>query len=149
MPRPKWQIDAMLEGSIGQDVRIAVASFTPPAWSEDRAKVAIRAQTLYLPDNTRADGLPLLVEGRLQHFVRRIAVVEVALGAPRLSECTADGLVYFRGRQAVIIRGPLTAELAYPFLVERLPSDPDNYWSDIKKMNVQLALPLPTLSAPC
>jgi hypothetical protein len=55
-----------------------------------------------------------------------------------LPDKPAEGIVYFRGRTAVILKGPATVQLASPYFVERLPQDPDNYWRDLQEGNTQL-----------
>ena len=68
-------------------------------------------------------------------------MVFVTLNAPSLPERTADGLVRFRGAAAVVLRGPATVRLAFPFRVEPLPIDPDNYWDDLRISCAQFGLP--------
>ena len=52
-------------------------------------------------------------------------------------------LVYFRAKTAVILRGLAVVELAFPFQVERLPSDPGNYWRDLHVPCAQFEFPFP------
>lgn len=53
-------------------------------------------------------------------------------------------MVPFRGKTAVILRGPALVELAFPFEVEKLPQRPDNYWHDLRTSRVQFELPFVT-----
>jgi len=55
---------------------------------------------------------------------------------------TADGLVQFRGTAAVVVQGPATVRLSFPFRVEPLPTDSVNYWEDLRGFRAQLQLPL-------
>ena len=94
-----------------------------------------------LPDNTRAAGLPLFFEGKLLCFAREIGVVQVELDSPGPSSESSQGVTYFRGGTAVILRGPALVKLAFPFHVERIPAHPDNYWEDLRMRSVQFRLP--------
>lgn len=110
---------------------------------------------LLLPDGSQPAGLPVLFEGRLQRFERRIGVVWVWLQAPSSPEPGANGLVHFRGESAVVLRGPAVVELAFPFQVERLPVDPGNYWRDLRvpraqfefSFGVEVSVPMARLAA--
>ena len=62
--------------------------------------------------------------------------------ATTLPELTADGMVRFRGAMAVLLRGPATVRLAFPFRVEVLPTDPFNYWEDLRVSCAQFLIPL-------
>jgi hypothetical protein len=137
--RPKWQIDEVLEGLIGQDIRVAVESFSP---SGSSPRIFVASRNLVLPDNSRVDGLPLYFEGKLHQFVREIGVVHVDLEAPASQEHCAEGIVCFRGTTAAVLRGPATVRLAHPFRVERLPADPESYWADLRFPRAQFQLPL-------
>jgi hypothetical protein len=57
------------------------------------------------------------------------------------SDKASEGTVLFRGRTAVILHGPALVELAFPFVVEKLPQHPDNYWHDLRTPRVQFELP--------
>jgi len=137
MTRPQWNIDRLLEGSIGQEVRVWAKSFSPEFAGRDQPPRSIAANDLYLPDNTQPGGLPVFFEGRLKRFERRIGVVYVWLESPLIPERPADGTAPFRGSIAVILKGPAVVELAFPFQVERLPLDPDNYWRDLRVPRAQ------------
>jgi len=140
--RPKWQIDERLERLISADVRVAAAAFSTAGWDGRIPKAFIPVGQLILPNNRAAADLPVFFEGKLQQFVRRIGVVYVWLEQPESSEGSVDGMVYFRGRTAAILRGPAIVQLAFPFQVETLPSDPCNYWRDLHFPRVQFELPL-------
>ena len=55
-------------------------------------------------------------------------------------EGSSEGIVYFRGSTAVILTGPATLELAFPFSVERLPRDCADYWNDLRIPCAQFVL---------
>ena len=57
----------------------------------------------------------MFFEGRLRQFDRRIGVVFVTLDALDIPVSTADGLVQFRGTAAVVLQGPATVRLSFPF----------------------------------
>ena len=59
-----------------------------------------------------------------------------------LTEASTEGIVTLRGRPVVILRGPATVSLAFPFRVEPIPSDPDNYWEDLRFPTAQFRLQL-------
>lgn len=139
--RPKWDIDRALERLIGHDVRIAAESFAPASWN-GQPSLLRPTRELVLPDGGPAAGLPVYFEGRLKTFRRDISVVYATLDAPTLPQATTEGIVPFRGGLAAILRGPATVKLASPFRVEALPSDADNYWSDLRVPRVQFKLPL-------
>ena len=84
----------------------------------------------------------MFFEGRLRQFDRRIGVVFVTLDALDLAVPTADGVIQFRGTAAVVLQGPATLRLSFPFRVEPLPIDPANYWEDLRAFRAQLHLPL-------
>ena len=140
--RPKWPIDQILGSLIGDNVRVAAESFSPTRWNGEVPRLFLSSRELVLPDNSRADGLPLYFEGKLRRFVRQIGVVYVELESIAFPEQSAEGVVYFRGKAAVILRGPAVVKLAFPFRVERLPAQEDNYWSDLHLPCVQFELPL-------
>jgi hypothetical protein len=103
----------------------------------------VPVRELYLPDNTQAGGLPVFFEGRLRQFERQIGVVCVHLDAPTTAERATEGVVCFRGQAAILLRGPAVVELAFPFHVERLPDDPNNYWLDLRLPQAQFELTFP------
>jgi hypothetical protein len=70
-------------------------------------------------------------KGKLESFVREAAVVTVMLREPQCSRSPTNGAVQFRGAQAAVLQGPAEVRLAYPFVVERLPDDPGNYWREL------------------
>lgn len=139
--RPKWEIDIRLECLIGEHVRVVADSFSPARWNGEAMPTMISAGKLILPDNSPATGLPLFFEGILKEFVRRVGVVYVRIEPPSFSEQSAEGIVCFRGKTAVILSGPATVQLAYPFVIEKLPSAIDNYWQDLRFSRVQFKLP--------
>ena len=57
-----------------------------------------------------------------------------------MTETVPDGLLSFRGSTAVLVRGPAVVQLTFPFRVERLPADPDNYWRDLRMPRAQFEL---------
>jgi hypothetical protein len=139
--RPKWQIEELLDRLAGAEVRIAAEAFSPSGWDMKVPIGLIPVAELVLPNNRAAADLPVYFEGRLEQFTRRIGVVYVWLGPPGLSGESVEGMVYFRGRTVAILRGPAIVQLACPFQVEKLPSDPGNYWRDLHFPRVQFELP--------
>ncbi|MBI5385638.1 MAG: hypothetical protein HZA90_13250 [Verrucomicrobia bacterium] len=141
--RKKWDVDRLLEGLIGEQVRVAAKSFAPPPPPGTATLRFAPVRDLFLPDNTQPAGLPVFFEGRLLEFERQIGVVFVRLDSPCSSPEMPEGIVWFRGKSAVILRGPAVVELACPVQVERLPSDPDNYWRDLRAPRVQFEFAFP------
>jgi hypothetical protein len=139
--RPRWDIDHTLEGLTGHDIRAAAKAFSPTPRNGEVPLRFIPVRDLFLPDNSQPAGLPVFFEGRLQHFERQIGVVFVRLDAPASVAASSEGTVFFRGHAAVILRGPAVLELAFPFHVERLPEDPDNYWRDLRVPRAQFEFP--------
>jgi len=139
--RPKLEIDRVLDRLVGADVRVAAEAFSPPGWNGEIPSTLISVRELVLFDNRRTADLPVYFEGRLQQFVRRIGVVYVCLERPRFAEESVDGMVYFRGRTAAILRAPAFVPLAFPFHVEKLPPDACNYWRDLHFPGVQFEFP--------
>jgi hypothetical protein len=139
-PKPRWPIDQLLAHWTGQDLRVAAAVLSPIRADGTQARFEIPRQELILPDNTRVEQLPLFVEGRLRRYTRRIGVIEVELDAPQLPGPTAEGVVSYRGSQAVILKGPAWVRLAFPLHVERLPTTLENYWEDLRRARAQLTL---------
>jgi hypothetical protein len=139
MQRPKWDVDRRLEANVGQDVRVAAAAFRlinhlgapGPRW--------ISIKELILPDNREVADLPVFFEGKLESFIREAAIVTDQLGNPRCPRSPANGTVHFRGGCAAVLQGPAQVQLAYPFSVEKLPSDSDNYWEDLRRPMAQFA----------
>ena len=140
--KPQWEIDGLLEGLINHDVRVAAESFAPANWNGKTPTYFIPTRDLVLPDNSRASGLPVYFEGRLKQFTRKIGVVYVHLESPTPLQNAIEGIVRFRGKLAVILRGPATVQLSFPFRVEPLPLDADNYWRDLQMPRIQFNLPL-------
>jgi hypothetical protein len=140
--RPKWPIDELLEGLIGHDVRVAAESFSPARGDCEAPTDLIPVRELILPDNSQAGSLPVYFEGSLRGFVREIGVIWLRLGSPAPIVGAVEGIVRFRGKMAVILRGPAMVKLAFPFRVEKLPADADNYWRDRQTSRAQLKLPL-------
>ena len=141
--RPKWAIDRWLERLLGAEVRAAAKSFSLASCHDAAPLRFIPVRDLYLPDNSQPAGLPVFFEGRLLEFERQIGVVFVRLDAPALATDSPDGTVFFRGKAAVILRGPAALELAFPFHVEKLPNDPDNYWRDLHAPQAQFEFSSP------
>jgi hypothetical protein len=139
--RPQWEIDKVLQRLLDADVRVAARSFSVPRSDSGAPSVLIDVRTLALPDSTQPGGLPVYFEGALRRFERHIGVVSVWLDCPSSAHAAQEGATSFRGRQAVILRGPAVVELAHPFRVERLPADPDNYWRDFRVPLVQFEFP--------
>ena len=139
--RPEWQIDRLLDSLIGKPVRVAADTFSPEPWNGQEPKWWVATRQLILPDNSRPAGLPVYFEGRLQQFTRQIGVVYVVLDAPGLPEPSAEGIIFYRGSSVVVLRGPATVKLAYPFQVEKLPEDAANYWKDLQVPRVQFEFP--------
>jgi hypothetical protein len=130
--RPKWEIDRILGQLLGQDIRVAAESFSPFGWNGQTPIRLIPTRELVLPDNSRAQGLPLYCEGRLERFVRQVGVVHVALAASSPLKNSVEGVFLFRGKTAVILRDPVVVKLAFPFRVEKVPLDPGNCWRDLQ-----------------
>ena len=126
---------------MGEEVRVAAKSFAPPARPGVAPLRFLAVRDLYLPDNTQPAGLPVFFEGRLVQFARQIAVVCVRLAASLLPGRASYGLAFFRGQAVAILRGPAVLELAFPFHIERLPHDPDNYWRDLRMPRAQFEFP--------
>ena len=141
-PRPEWGIDRQLARLVGWHVRVGADSFSPPHWDGEFRCPMVQMKDLSLPDNRRPGRLPVYFEGRLRSFKRRIGVVFVTLEAPPSPERPADGIIPFRGNMAVVLRGPATVRLAFPFRVEPVPVDPGNYWEDVRTPGAQFVLPL-------
>ena len=141
--RQKWAIDRALDGLISADIRVAAKAFSPTRWTGEEAARLLPVRQLILPDNSQPDGLPVFFEGRLRQFERQIGVVFAWLDPPTTQEETAEGVVCFRGQTTVIVRGPALVELAFPFQVERLPTDSENYWRDLRLPRAQFELPFP------
>lgn len=139
---PNWVIDTLLQGLMGERVRVQAAAFSPVRWNGDNLPDLIDAKDLILPDNSRATGLPVFFEGRLMRFRRQIGVVYVGLEPFEASETAVEGTIRFRGRTAVMLQGPAIVKLAVPLQVERLPLNPDNYRRDLQFRRVQFNLPL-------
>jgi len=146
--RPQWEIDRILEGLTGRNIRALARAFSPLVPSSGSTLKLVDTRSLFLPDNSQPESLPVFFEGKLLGFERRIGVVRLELGPPELVESASDGMVPFRGSAAVIVRGPALVELAYPFQVEPLPETPDNYWRDLRVPLAQLELPLVMLVVP-
>ena len=143
LARKPWAIDLRLQQMVGRDVRAAVDAFSPVRWNGEAWPILSPVRDLILPDNSRVGNLAVFFEGRLRQFERRIGVVYVALDSPSSPDASVEGIVQFRRRQAVILRGPATVRLAYPFRVEPLPHDADNYWEDLRVPTAQFRLRLP------
>jgi hypothetical protein len=138
----EWKIDRVLKSLSGKDVRVLGRSFLPGSEGTRREKLAfISTDDLFLPDNQRTDGFPVLFEGRLEWFERRVGVVFVGLNSSDFLDSVSDGFTPFRGKLAVIIRGPVIVELKFPFSIELLPFEAENYWRDLRFPSAQLEFP--------
>ena len=137
--QPSWEIDRILHGCIGYDVRVCARRFAPVS-TGNHVPAFLPVENIVLSDQSRPDHLPVLFEGKLDSFQRRIGVVRVCLWSPTLADTASDGLAIFRGKLTVIIRGPAVVELQAPFLVERLPADSNNYWQDLRMPAPQFEL---------
>ena len=142
MHKPQWGIDRVLDRLLGAEVRVAAEAFAPARWNGELPGVLIPVRDLILPDSRQAGSLPVYFEGRLQFAVRKIGVVYVGIEARSSMEESAEGVVHFRAGTAVILSGPALVQLAFPFQVERLSSDPCNYWRDLHFPRVQFELSL-------
>lgn len=128
--KPTWEIDRTLQSLVGAQIRVGAEAFTPFAQGRSIQERLTPASQLILPDNTPGDGQPVFFEGRLEQFSRQIGLVRVQLG---LAEgFGAQGMIFFRGRSAVILPGPAVVQLSVPFLIERLPTGEENYWRDLR-----------------
>jgi hypothetical protein len=139
--RPKWEIDHILDGLLGQNVRVAAKAFSPPPSDGCRNPRFRPVRDLFLPDNSRPAGLPVYFEGRLLDFERQVGVVRVRLDSPASSNGCGDGTILFRGQIATIVRGPAVVELAFPLHIESLPMDEVNYWRDLRLAQAQFEFP--------
>jgi len=139
--RPRWQIDQVLNDLMGADIRVEAKSFSPLPWTVGKQPRLLPVHQLILPDNSRAGSLPVFFEGRLMRFERKIGVVFVHLDSLATSEGSSEGTVLLRGKMVVLLHGPAVVELAFPFQAERLPSDAENYWRDLRAPRAQLEFP--------
>lgn len=136
----KWLIDNYLEQLTGADVRVCARRFSPSNLGNPCPIKLAPVTELFLPDNSRSEGLPVFFEGNLKWFHRQVGVIFAGLDSLAFREGANDGLISFRGTLALIVRGPATVELAFPFLIERLPLDSENYWRDLRLPRVQFQL---------
>ena len=144
MSRQPWPIDRLLARFAGHDVRVAGRAFAPGVPTAGRPLRFLQVADLILPDGSQPGAVPFFFEGRLREFERRIGVVVVSLDALAGRDTAPEGWVQFRGQAAVVLQGPAVVELASPFHVERLPSDPANYWRDLRSPRVQFEFDLTT-----
>src|SRR5438105_4270161 len=93
--RHEWEIDRILAGLIGEEVRVAAKSFSPMRWTGESRFDFVAVRSLYLPDNSQPGGLPVFFEGRLKGFARDVAVVLVCLDSSQSSEGASDGSMFF------------------------------------------------------
>ena len=142
LQRPQWPIDQLLDRLTGENVRVAAEAFSPSRWNGELPRRFVSRRDLILPDNSEARGLPLYFEGRLRRFTREIGVVFVELESPGPVTEALEGTVNFRGKIAVILRGPVVVQLSFPFQVEKLPTEAANYWADLQLPRAQFQLPL-------
>jgi len=136
--RRAWAIDQRLADWVGFAVRVRADVFTPRRWNGESHSIDLRKFTL--PDGTQVDRDPVYVEGMLKEFTRRIAVVWVELG-PLPVVGTAEGRVLFRGRPAVVLRGPATVQLHSSHFIEKLPTELNHYWNHLSAPDPQMELP--------
>jgi hypothetical protein len=139
--RPRWEIDRTRDAFLGAEIRVAANAFSPTPWTGGNRLRLTPVRDLILADSSRAAGLPVFFEGRLRHFERQIGIVFVDLETLASPDRTTEGMVFFRGRTVVILRGPALVELAFPFQVERLPGDADNYSRDLRAPRAQFEFP--------
>lgn len=142
LQRPQWAIDHLLDRFTGENVRVAAEAFSPTRWNAEFPRRFVSRRELILPDNSDARGLPLYFEGRLRRFTREIGVVYVELESPAPAVEALEGTLNFRGKIAVILRGPAVVQLSFPFQVEKLPAEAANYWADLQLPRAQFQLPL-------
>lgn len=102
----------------------------------------IRTVDLVLPDGTLTEKTPVFFEGRLVEMARAIGVVHVLLDSPDAEQASTEGRLLYRGREAVILRGPAVVRLGIPFSIEKLPRSSNNYWQDIHLPQAQFFLNL-------
>src|ERR1022692_4216484 len=95
--RPQWEIDRTLDGLTGRNIRALARAFSPLNPNNEGTLGLVGTRTLFLPDNSRPEPLPVFFEGKLLGFERRIGVVQLRLGPPELVESAGDGIVPFRG----------------------------------------------------
>ncbi|MBE7503075.1 MAG: hypothetical protein HS113_22885 [Verrucomicrobiales bacterium] len=142
--RQPWPLDLLLARFVGDDVRVAGKAFAPGLPTAGRPLRFLQVADLILPDGGQPGAVPVFFEGRLREFERRVGVVVVSLDALAGRNTAPEGWVQFRGQAAVVLQGPAVVELASPFHVERLPSDPANYWRDLRSPRVQFEFDLTT-----
>ena len=68
----------------------------------------------------------------------------VELESPTTPKLAPEATVDFSSSTAVILHGPAVVELTFPFLVEKVPPDSDNYWRDLRFPGTQFELPFST-----
>lgn len=139
--RPKWAVDLLIERLVGEQVRVAAESFTPPRSTGQPWPGPVPVADLILPDNSSAGTLPVYFEGRLESFERRIGVIDVTLAVPTDHGSATQGIMAFRGTAAVVLPGPARVRLAFPFQIEKLPADEANYWRDLRAPCAQMEFP--------
>ena len=129
----EWEIEKVLMRLLGRNVRVLGRSFVPSFEDKFRWPIeAIKADRFWLPDNRSAEGCPVFFEGKLNEVHRSVGVIHLGLSEPDTKHFSDEGFFPFRGRLAVIMRGPVVVQLDYPFVVELLPSEPVNYWLDLR-----------------
>lgn len=141
--RPEWRIDRLLNTFVGCDVRVAARAFAPGLPADGREIRFMSVADLFLPDNSQPGSAPVFFEGRLRSFERRVGVVFVVLETSSNRESAPEGWVLLRGKLAVFLHAPAVVELAFPFRVERLPPEPENYWRDLRLPCAQFEFPFP------
>ena len=121
---------------MGRSIRVAAEAFAPVGPNGPSPRL-IRTSDLVLPDGTLTYGLPVFFEGILLEVTRQFGVVHVRLGPPVNLRASTEGCVSFRGRIAVILRGPAVVRLGIPFHAELVPYGEQNYWQDLRLPQAQ------------
>ena len=136
MQKAVFEIEASLKALEGCTVRVQGRRFSADGRTFSFVKDFV------LPNGFRCGSLPVFFEGVLRSFERRIGVFLVELGERPIDESASDGIFAFRGELSVIVKGPVIVELEFPFYVERLPKDAENYWRDLRLPIAQLEFPM-------
>ena len=120
-------------------MRVRVQSLIFKRWNGEAREVGIG--NLVLPDGSLVEREPVFVEGTLREFTRQVGMILVNLG-PLSFDGSAEGRLLFRGRPAVILRGPATVQLHSSQFLEKVPTDNEVYWSHLTSGDGQMNLPL-------
>jgi hypothetical protein len=130
-----FEIEQTLSTLVGQTIRVQVHRFSPDG------RIFTPTSELVFPNGTRAENVSVFFEGELHAFERRIGVILVALGENTVCGHAEDGLFTLRTKLAGIVSGPAVVEMAFPFRLEHVPRDEENYWGDIRFPSFQFELP--------